>query len=185
MSKIQDTAGFLFIFCVALLSAISVLGIWDFFDDDVIGKSFMSIGILAAVAVIVMVAGRFMDKQHMLEVSPGSTVATEVMPAVNPAFTALRHITLVTLIISVSLLALVGILAIWEVLEGDTVYKSLATMGVFAFSSAIIVLTCLVRENHPLLRHELGKKSGMGRGMIVFVIIFGVWMLSWLFSSFF
>ncbi len=86
--------------------------------------------------------------------------------------------TLVVLIVSVSLLALVGVLSIWEVLEGDTVYKSLVTMGIFAFASLVIVVTCLDRENHKLLHHDIGgKKSGMGLGGIIVLTILGMMFL--------
>lgn len=183
MRKIQDTAAFVFIFCVGLLSLISVLGVWEFFNRDVIGKSFFSIGLLAVVAIIVMVAARFMDKSpEHLEVPQGSAGAVEAAIVINPLFTELRHLTLVVLIASVSLLALVGVLAIWEVIAGDTVYKSLATMGIFAFSSFIIVVTCLDRENHKLLHRAGEKKSSMGIGSIILLSILGLWIMSFLLS---
>ncbi|MBI4086587.1 hypothetical protein HY416_01245 [Candidatus Kaiserbacteria bacterium] len=184
MRNIQDSAAFGFIFCIVLLSVISIFGVWEFLARDVIGKSFWSIGLLAAVAAIVMVAGRFIDKHQTLTVSPGSVEAVDAGAVINPAFTAIRHLTLTTLIVFVSLLGLVGILAIWEILEGDTVYKSLATMGIGAFSSFVVVVTCLDRENHKWLRREDGKKSGMGLGTMIFLTLLGLWVLSSFLSLF-
>ena len=180
--KIQDTAAFGFIFCVALLSVVSVLGVWEFFDRDVIGKSFTSVGLLAVVAIVIMVAGRFIDRQHALEVPPGSTVAVDVPVPTNPTFTTIRHMTLVVLIASAVFLGLIGILAIWEVLQGDAVYKSLATMAICGFASFVIVMTSLDRENHKWLRREDGKKSSMGLGTIIFLTLLGLWVLSTFFA---
>ncbi len=159
---------------------ISVLGVWEFFSRDVIGKSFWSIGLLGVVAIVVIIAGRFIGKPQKLQVPVGSMAAVDVPVAVDPVFTSVRHVTIVVLIVSVSLLALVGILSIWEVLAGDTVYKSLATMGIFAFASLVIVVTCLERENHKLL-HGGGNKSGMSMGAIIGLSLVGLYLISRLF----
>lgn len=86
MKKIENAAAFLFIIAVAVLSVISVLGVWDFFAHDVITKSFETLGLLAVVAVVVMIAGKYIE---------GRSQTAEVMPTLpNPAFKSIRQVTL-------------------------------------------------------------------------------------------
>ena len=61
MKKIQGYAAGFFVFAVAFLGMISILGVWNVFSGDVITKSFETLGVLAGVAAIVMIAGRFID----------------------------------------------------------------------------------------------------------------------------
>ncbi len=143
MKKIQDVSGFIFILCVFVLTIISILGVWKVLNDDVITKSAETIGLLAVVAVVIIAAGKFIDKGQMLD-SP-----------VNPVFSGIRHLTIATLIASATLLALTGVLAIWDVLKGDTLSKSLTTLSIVAFSSIVIVITCLERENRKVFSQDM------------------------------
>lgn len=178
MRKIADIAAYLFIFSVVILSAVSILGVWNFFADDVISKSFQSIGLLALVAIIVIIADHFIDKRPGAPVTPISVPvpgSLEVVPPIvvqesNGIFKGLRTITLSTLVLSVALLALLGIMAIWEVLSGEVLSKSISSIAIGAFSSLIIVMTCLERENNPILYRK--KISG---GMIILAFIL-VWI---------
>jgi len=86
MKKIQDIAGFVFVSSVAVLSVVSVLGIWEVFERDVITKSFETLGLLAVVAVIIIAAGKFID--HKPEEG-----LVEVAPVPNPLFRSIRRIT--------------------------------------------------------------------------------------------
>lgn len=152
MKKIQDFAGFVFIACSTLLAFIAILGIWDILADDAVEKSAQTIGLLAVVAIIVTIAGNFFDYRQQGEVVYADPNAT---PVVNHAFTAIRHFTVILLILAVSLLALIGVLAIWEVLAGEVLTKSLASISVVAFASFIIVLTCLQREQRQIMHTKL------------------------------
>jgi uncharacterized membrane protein YidH (DUF202 family) len=100
-------------------------------------KSFETIGLLGIVALIVIAAGRVIETKQ----------ADGMLPLPNPAFSALRHLTVVVLILCAVLLALLGILAIWDVIaDKDTLYKSIGSLAIITFSSFIIVITCLDRE---------------------------------------
>jgi|SRR3989344_3534823 len=171
MTKIQDIAAFLFITAVAVLSLISVLGVWNLFDKDVITKSFSTLGLLALVAVIVMVAGRFVGG-HSSQGSDGvTTVATP-----NPMFPVIRKITLTILIITASLLALLGVMAIWELIKDkEVLYKSLGTLGIFAFGAFVMTLTCLEREG-KLQRGGKGISIGAIAGIIFIAWILFAWL---------
>lgn len=138
MKKIQGYAAGFFIFAVTILGTISILGIWDVFGGDVIWKSFETLGLLAFVAVIVMIAGR----------AVGGRSDNNVIYVPNPGWTSLRKGTLGVLIISVSVLALMGILTIWDVIaDKDILYKSLGSVALLAFVSLIIVGTCRTMED--------------------------------------
>jgi hypothetical protein len=166
MKTIQNAAAMIFIACVAVLSVVSVLGIWDFFAKDVIVKSWETMGLLALVAVVVVIAGRYMGNAQ------GMTSAMPTPP--NPVFATIRNLTLVVLVASSGLLALVGVLAIWEVISNHQVIsKTLSSLSVLAFSSFIIVTICLEREQTDLWKRRGGQLSG---GAIIAAFIL-VWIL--------
>jgi hypothetical protein len=170
MKKLQDWAALVFIACVALLAVISVLGIWKLLNDDVIGKSMETIGLLGAVAIIIIVAGKFVGRGQ------AEGQASEV---VNPVFTGIRTGTVSLLIVSVSLLALFGVLSIWEVLSKDVLHKSLASLAVVAFDAVVIMVACMTRENHQFFHG--GEKFSIGRVLgVLLLVLFGVPFI-WLF----
>jgi len=170
MKSIQNAASSLFIVAVAVLSLISILGVWDFFNKDVIVKSFQTLGLLAVVAIVVMVAGRFVGR------GPESGVSV-ALP--HPIFKTIRVITLGILIVSAVLLAFLGICSIWDIItEKEILYKSLSSLGILAFSAFVIVMTCLEREDSPLLKRNGKTSSGGIIGIIllayVLFVIFGI-----------
>lgn len=162
MKTIQNSVSLFFVVAVAILSVVSVFGIWDIFGRDVIGKSFQTLGLLAVVAVVIMIAGKFVNNGS----DPAQVV--EVLP--NPIFKSIRKATLAILIVSAALLALLGVCAIWELItDKSIIYKSMSSLGVLAFSSFVIVMTCLEREGNKVLGS--GKKSPIGSiATLVFII---------------
>lgn len=161
----------LFIASLAVLTVVAVLGVWNVFAHDVITKSFQTLGVVALVAVVIIIAGRFMDT------SPDTGMASSMVPM----FKAIRYLTLTTLIASVSLLALVGVLSIWNVISDTQVlYKSLSSIAIVAFSSYLSVAVCLERENHPLWKERSGEFS-VG-GFVALGIFFWIALFSGLFS---
>jgi len=159
MKKIQDLAAFLFIAAVALLSTVAVLGVWDFFTGDVIVKSFETLGLLAVAAVIVIVAGHF--------IGHGSAVTPELP---NPFFRQLRKGTIGIVIVSVSILALLGVLAIWDVIaDKEVLYRSFISLLIVAFGAFIMVLTCLEREGGESTTQ--GEHKGLSGGVIVAIVL--------------
>lgn len=163
-NTIQNFAASLFVLCVVVLSAISVLGVWDYFSGDVIWKSFQTLGIVALVAIVVMVASKF--------VGDPEDPATPAMQ--NPEFRLIRNITMSTLIAASVLLAFLGVLSIWEVIADKQVLgKSLASLAIVGFSSLIIVLVCLEREKNPLWEKRGGEVT---LGGVVAAVIF-MWIM--------
>jgi Na+/proline symporter len=164
MRKIADIAAHCFIFAVVLLSIVSILGIWSVFAKDVITKSFETIGLLAFVALVVIAADHFIDRHDGVDNAAvdAASVAT---------FKSVRTITATVFISSTVLLALIGILSIWEVLSGDALHKTIASICLIIFSSLVVVVTCLEREHNPTL---YGKK--ISGGLIVLIIV-----LAWIF----
>jgi|GEM_PF-1304310 len=174
MKKLQNWAGFTFIFCTAFLTVVSVLGIWKVLNEDVVGKSTQTISLLAVVTVIIIIAGRFIDKRA--EIASRDQVGAEISRTVevNPAFTSIRHATLGILIAAVTLLTLLGVLSIWDVLSGETLTKSLSSMALVAFASLVIVITCLERENRLMLHRKIS-------GAAIFGALIALWILISLF----
>lgn len=163
MKKIQDAAAVVFILSVFVLTAVSILGVWQFFARDVIVKSFETLGILALVSVVIIGASRFLDSSQS-----GSVYVAD------PGFKLLRHVSLGILIAAASVLALVGILAIWEVIaQSEVLYKSLSSLGIVAFSTFVVVAVCMERERHPLLAQRGG---GFSVGSIILLLL-GAWVV--------
>lgn len=172
MRKIGDVSAQFFIIAVVVLTFVSILGVWDIFSDDVITKSFQTIGLLATVAVVIIVAGKYMDRNQDLSNMP-------YIP--NPLFKSIRKASLTLLILSASFLTLLGILSIWEVIQDkDVLYKSMSSLGILIFGTFIIVMTALDREGRNMMGQEGKKMSG---GTIV-LIIFLMYMLFSMFSNF-
>lgn len=172
MRAIQDTVSFFFIAMVVILAGISIFGVWEIFEEDVIGKSFMTLGLLSIIAVIIMVAGRFVDNK--------SDAAALAVP--NPAFGSIRRVMLGVLIASAALLALLGVLAIWEVLtRGEVLFKSLGSIGIIAFASLLVVMTC--REREMVLTGDSRKKN-FSLGTIIILVFVGSWLVLTLFRFF-
>lgn len=164
-TAIQNIAAGLFITCVTVLTVVSILGVWEFFSEDVIIKSFETLGLLAFVSVIVIIASRFV----------GDPAAKEEVSMPSPGYRAVRNITLATLIASSVLLTFLGVLAIWEVITStEILQKSLSSLGIIAFASLIIVMVCLEREQNPFWKKRSGEMSG---GAVVVGILL-VWLLA-------
>lgn len=163
MKTIQDSAAFAFVIGIAILTVVSVLGIWDVFGEDVIWKSFQTVGLLALVAVVIMVASKFLGY--------GSAPMAAELP--NPAFGALRKMTISILIASAGLLALLGVLSIWEIVtDKDVLYKSIGSLSVLAFGAFLMVATCMEREKSPLLKSSGVSIGGVIGGLILLYLIF-------------
>jgi hypothetical protein len=64
-------------------------------------------------------------------------------------------VTLGALIASASLLALLGVLSIWEVMSSEVLTKSLSSIGVIAFSSFVIVMICLEKEKYEFTHKKM------------------------------
>ncbi|MDB5194997.1 MAG: hypothetical protein JWO84_181 [Parcubacteria group bacterium] len=169
MHLIQNISAAIFIGSIALLSFVSVLGVWDVFSNEVITKSFLTIGLLAIVAVVIIIAGRYVDKTPT---SPG--MDPPLPPPGAAAFRSIRQIMLGVLIVSAALLALLGVLAIWDVISDKTaMYKSLASLAILGFSSLITVMVCLERENNQLARRSMGP-------LVVVLFVVGWIMLTFM-----
>jgi len=163
MKTIQDTAAFLFVLAVAVLTAVCALGVWNFFDRDVIWKSFETVGLLALVAVVIIIAGRF--------IGLGATAPVPTIP--NPVFTELRRMTLGILIIASALLAFIGVLAIWDVIaDKQVLYKSVGSLAVLAFGAFVMVVTCMEREDNPMLKQQSVSGGGVVGALILLYLIF-------------
>ena len=125
-----------------------------------ITKSFETLGLLALVAVVVMVSGKFINVH--------SEQVENVIIAPDPRFTSIRKATLTVLIVAVSFLALLGVLAIWDIVtDKDILFKSISSLAILAFSAFIIVITCLDREDSPTLK----KTGGSWVGLLIFILV--------------
>lgn len=60
----------------------------------------------------------------------------------------IQNIAIGIFIVSVAVLTLVAVLAIWDVFGKDTLYKSLSTIGVLAFSSLVVIVATRAMEKN-------------------------------------
>ncbi len=126
----------------------AILGVWDFLDGDVIDKSFQTVALLAFVTIVLVASARFMDAKK------GDSTDPQVLAEITQSkamFANIRHITLSIFIGALGILALLGVLSIWEVVGGDVMSKSLSSIAVLGFSALIVLIACLLREDNPAL----------------------------------
>ncbi|MFA7216503.1 MAG: hypothetical protein WC095_00755 [Candidatus Paceibacterota bacterium] len=135
MKSIKSASAYFFIFAVAVLSLISIMGVWDVFGEDVIWKSFKTLGLLAIVSMIIIAAG-----DHIINSYKNSS---DIEEKPSPVWTEIRKVTVFLLIVSVSILALLGVLSIWEVIKDkDVQYKTLSSLVIISFGALIVIVTC-------------------------------------------
>jgi hypothetical protein len=73
-----------------------------------------------------------------------------VSPA-NSVFLTIKHITAWVMIISAILFALIGVLAVWEVLgtnAGDVVWRAFISMVIIAFASLVVNVASRIAMNN-------------------------------------
>ncbi len=173
MKALQNTCSGLFIAAVFVLSIVSIMGVWGIFGHDVIVKSFETITLLAVAAIVIIIAGKFVDHTAEDPMKNASTAA---------AFKVIRNSTLGVLIVSAALFVLLGLLAIWDVIKNsDVIFKSLSSLGILAFASLISVMVCLERENRLLGKPENKAVSGW----TIFLVFIAFWTVMSFASSLF
>lgn len=182
MKNFANVSSLVFIIGVLLFSFVAILGVWDFMQDDVVVKSLSTIGVLGFVGLIVIVASSYFDKsednhEHLVEEGQTSLAATnDTAPSI---FRSIRQSTLGVMIVSLVFLSFLGIMAIWEIFDGEVVMRSMSSIAIILFASIIIVGVCMAHERHPRIMNSKGHISP------VFVIV--VLILGWImvgFSSF-
>lgn len=164
--KLVDIVAIVFMVCTGLLTVLSLLSIWKFVSSDVLMKSMATVGIVAFASVITMVASRSMGGADTSE-APQSAELTAF-------FSILRSITSAVLIVSVVMLTLIGVLAIWDVISDKTfLSRVISSMLVLAFSSFITIFACADREGKTIFgkTKELESKSMSGGSMLVLLLI--------------
>lgn len=60
----------------------------------------------------------------------------------------IQNIALVVFVISVTVLTIVAVLAIWDFFSDDVLYKTLSTIGIITFASLIVIVAAKVIERH-------------------------------------
>ena len=164
MSKLQDWAALIFIGATAVLSCVSILGVWEVFTQDSIVKSFETFGLLAFACNLIKGVGAFIEAR-----SPDGQPTP-----VNNLFKDIRKITVIILTAGVTILAFFGVLAIWEVLASTDIFSKVVTsLIILAFSGFIVLLTCFSRE-HTIVAHEGKTKHPVLIGLVVFFVLFVV-----------
>ncbi len=148
MKNITNIASLVFIAMIVLLTGLSVLAVWGFVDGSILSKSFSTIGLMGVVSFVIIVADKFIEHNDAGEnlVQDGFTPGVIVQPA--HIFSVMRIITVAILICAAVLLGFVGVLAIWDVLGSQVLYRSVSSIAIICFSSVTIILTCLNREKN-------------------------------------
>lgn len=171
--RISDIVALFFVFCIGILTALCLLSIWKFIDGDVVIKSMATIGIVAFASIIALFASRTMS---------GNDPQSDISPYL-PMFTSLRYFTSTLLIISVAVLALIGVMAIWEFMTDKAIItKSVVSMIIIAFSSFLAIATCAERENRTIFGKVREGKSHFSIGSIIVLVILGAWLVPVLIS---
>jgi len=87
-------------------------------------------------------------------------------------FDSIRKISLVILTLSVVFLTFLAILGVWEVVSGDVLEKSLATMGLLIFSSLLVFFVSLERDKMWIFNPERNSHNSTGMNFLKTFILF-------------
>lgn len=177
--KLADGAAFALIQFILILTAVSLLAIWEYLGKDILQKSFYSVAFISIFAIVIIVAEKFLAHDAPVaptaQIPPTDPAAITVQTGIQESsvFTAIRRMSVIILIISATVLAFVGLLAIWDIFPKELTYKSTSSLAVLAFSSFLNVMICLQREkkNIPIV-------GSLGGGIFLFFCL-------WLFLSLF
>ena len=171
MQSIQNITALSFLVVLAVLAGVSILGIWDMLGEDVVQKSFFTLCLIGVVSGVVLVAAKYFHHPESGE--------NEKVVAPDPMFRHIRVFTVAALIVSSALLALLGVFAIWEVMDMDVLFRSLASLGVIAFSAMVSIVICMDREG---LKSVVSKNQSSAGTVIGILFLF--WFMWVLVSSF-
>ena len=64
MTNLRQTAIYILVTAVAILTLIAVLSIWDVLSKEVLGKSLSTIGVVAFGALIVIIASQALENRN-------------------------------------------------------------------------------------------------------------------------
>jgi hypothetical protein len=70
-----------------------------------------------------------------------------------------KDIAISIFIASVSILTLISLLAIWDIFEGDVVFKSYTTIGIIGFASVAVVVAVQVMERHGIAQADQSNNN--------------------------
>jgi hypothetical protein len=140
ISKIANISTYIFLILTLILTGICVISIWGE-SSEVIGKTFASMGLVAFAFFVVLA----IDGSGHFRKSIPASVAGEYVLAIE-WFVSLRKISFFVVIISVTVSVFLGLLSIWDLLNGDVLFKTLATILSAGFYALITIMVCKQRE---------------------------------------
>lgn len=189
LRNMKNVSSVFFIGSTFLLAIIAIISVWAELSENIFTKSALSIGLLFVVSLAVIIASRYMYSDEELRASGNPSEFEESSLSI---FAALRKSTIVILIVSSTILGLIGVLAIWDFIESDKIIgKILATLGIIIFSSLVTILVCIIRARKDVfsgtptqatVASELStpippipqKRDGFKVVMWVLAVLFGV-----------
>lgn len=141
ISRIANISTYIFLILTFFLTGVSIIGIWGNIGD-VLEKTFASMALVSFAFFIVLA----IDGSGHFKKSVAVDAVREYMMVVE-WFISLRKISFFIVIISVTVSVFLGLLSIWDILKGDVLYKTLATIFAVGFYALITILVCKQREN--------------------------------------
>lgn len=140
MTKIANYATYFFILTTLVLTLVSVAGIWGALNEDVIAKSFASVGLIAIASVVVLIVEAFSDKKAVTKEE-----AADYMEAMQ-IFSFLHRISVTLIIVSLAVCVFLGLLSIWEIMNEAGFSKSISSIATIGFYALITLGVCINRE---------------------------------------
>lgn len=154
MTKIANYATYFFILTTLALTVVSIGGIWGALNEDVVWKSFESIGLIAIASVVVLVVEAFSDKKAVSQEE-----ASEYMEALH-VFSFLHRISVTLIIVSLVVCVSLGLLSIWEIMDTDGLYKAVSSIATIGFYALITLGVCISRERKISSTEIVGMNAG-------------------------
>jgi|GEM_PF-5113409 len=125
------------VFSVAVLTIVGLMAIWEWIDSDALWKSFSTIGVLGATALIVVAVSRFAHFGH-------TPVQAPVVEAAS--WRIARNLILGVMATVFLFFAGLSIAAIWDFVGDDALSRAFGSMTLL-FASATITLAAFKSQH--------------------------------------
>lgn len=140
ISKIANISAYIFILLTFVLTIVCIVSIWTGVDD-VIAKTLMSM-LLITFALIVILG--IDNSGYFKKAVQQDAVQAYVLSVEN--FVSIRKMSFVVVIVSVTVSVALGLFSIWDILEGNILYKTLSTIMSIGFYALVTIAVCKQRE---------------------------------------
>lgn len=120
------------VFSVSILSIVGLMAIWEMLSEDVLWKSFSTIGVLAVVALVIMGIARVASNYYQNQPKMPQPESVE--------WRAARNVLLAIVGAAFLFFAALSIMSIWDFIGDDSLWHAINSMILLCVSAVIMLV---------------------------------------------